>query len=201
MKEFDLESYKRKYAGTKAVFRRLDSKGSLDQAYVDAFDTTADNGRYVVRMNGGDKIFVVCSGQGGEIEFEYHPIESGVYFPQSKEEYFYVIQRKINKTFQVGLGHGFTILSYDYNGKELGAGMKQVDLLSPVKRMSFSKHKCGVIDRHFWWKGDKLYWNLEPIAVIKDEKNILVSNKALTKSIKAIWGNECRIQELPSTST
>jgi hypothetical protein len=198
MKEYDLESYKRKYVGTKAVYKRLDSKGHFEQGYVDQIESTANNGQFLVKLDGAKTLFVVSNVDGGEIDFQYYPIESGVYLAEKNPEYFYLVQRKITKTYQVGLGHGFNVQSYDFNGNEIGAGYKSLDLLSPVKRMDFSKHRCGILDRHFWWKEDKLYWNGETVAFIKDEKNLLISNKALTNSIKAIWGNVCQTQELPN---
>jgi hypothetical protein len=194
MKEYDLDSYCRKWRQTTGFFTT--GKNELKQGtFTEFFEIERNILGVTIALPGKEQNFVLERAYDGYemAKIEYHPVDSGWY--PHREGVALLVRRHV-RGFSQGLSNNNHSLSvYDAKGKEHDswARFSHVDFL---KRPTFEKldpdKPFGVMNERIWWKDGMIFFLQRTIGCFKGTR-VMLESRAFNPYIAPLLEEKCQI--------
>lgn len=197
MKEWDLDSYNRKWRGTYAVYGH--ESGKMDYGYLSEFFLLAKSGNKVgtnVIRDGRVTAYAIETEneQGYEkISLCYHPLVAGWY----KHQWGYALLTRYHiRGFQIGVNTGNYACDIRTTGGDKLAKVDPfdgLDFLSEVQYTPYNFGKFGILSRKLWWGDGQLNFLGRAIGIFKKPDHLILEGPEYLPYIKHHMGDECQI--------
>lgn len=193
MKEYDIDSYSRKWRQTFGVYST--AKNELQQGYFQDFFEIDRNiiGVEIETPLGHEKRCVLERSYADYdmVKIEYHPIESG-WYPSMFG--FALLVRKHIRGFQQGLSAGnHDLTAYTPSGAVGTARFHHCDFL---KRPDYSKmdpeKPFGIMSDRIWWRNGLIHFLNRTIGTYVGNR-VMLESKAFTPYIRPLLEDKCQI--------
>jgi hypothetical protein len=193
MKEYDLDSYSRKWRGTSGLFK--DHDGVLRQAYYAEFFAIARGsvGCTATVKEGPERWIVNGTLEGYQsLNILYAPIQSGWYAMNGGG--WGLLTRKHTRAFQVGVCvSSHLCLSWDADDVSFQyVSPTLCKFLEPAQEKPFDPAQpWGILDFRLWWNKTRLMYLNQTIGMFCNGKWLLEDDNYLPY-VKPLLGDACQ---------
>lgn len=200
IKEYDPESYARKWRGSLGIAEVNGEKKAV--YYSDIISYTLDDGERVTAtlLDSSSELYAINhkTPQMKTVVPLYYPWEAGIYVSSVSTEVFSLLWRAHRKSYTNGIyfGSNWNLITIHPETSEYISNprLNTLNWFTPLPKMPVREQGSGYLSKKFWYLGEKVYFLYSHIG-IKQGKTFSVSQD-LVPFLKPHLDEECQIKVL-----